>query len=368
MRFPTKTYQLNHLTPQVFAICLLLAACLQIMENLLPKIPIFPWLRLGLAYLIILPFLLRYGAFKALMLFVCRNLIALVYGGQIFSSFMISTLSGVFSVGIVGHAVYLLYRRNSIGVLGVSLVLACSFNVMQLIVVNLLFVQHGDIFFQLAPLLIWSLFSSSFMAFLIYKSRNALDNLFYDEGMTVFRSGFVKNISHLTILDRVGIVLISAVFISLFFLKAIMFQLLFLAALLIITQFKKLRFVFYAWPFFFYIAWLHLFRTDGIFIYKDWITREGLDNFLFFTVRTANVIICGQWLGKYIPLLWRQSAKNLYLEGMGYALPMMPAIFGLSISMGKTFFQELRKRNLENLLQPVIERLMKEFEEIDRNK
>ena len=52
---------IHQLTPGTFAICLLLAASLQIIENLVPRIPIFPWLRFGFTYLVLLPFLLRYG-------------------------------------------------------------------------------------------------------------------------------------------------------------------------------------------------------------------------------------------------------------------------------------------------------------------
>ena len=148
MLSPTEPKPSTELSPQLFAFCLLLASSLQIMENLLPKIPIFPWLRLGLAYLILLPFLLRFGAFKTLMLFTCRNLITLVYGGQIFSAFLISTLSGVFSIGIVGNIVFYLYHKKVLGLIGTSVILACAFNLMQLLIVNFLFIRHGDFFFQ----------------------------------------------------------------------------------------------------------------------------------------------------------------------------------------------------------------------------
>ena len=174
MLSPTEPKPSTELFPQIFAFCLLLASSLQIMENLLPKIPIFPWLRLGLAYLILLPFLLRFGAFKTLMLFNCRNLITRVYGGQIFSAFLISTLSGVFSIGIVGNIVFYLYHKKVLGLIGTSVILACAFNLMQLLIVNFLFIRHGDFFFQVSPLLLWSLLSGSLIAFLVKKS---IDNI-----------------------------------------------------------------------------------------------------------------------------------------------------------------------------------------------
>ena len=184
MLSPTEPKPSTELFPQIFAFCLLLASSLQIMENLLPKIPIFPWLRLGLAYLILLPFLLRFGAFKTLMLFTCRNLITLVYGGQIFSAFLISTLSGVFSIGIVGNIVFYLYHKKVLGLIGTSVILACAFNLMQLLVVNFLFIRHGDFFFQVPPLLLWSLLSGSLIAFLVKKSISDLNLLFEGKNST----------------------------------------------------------------------------------------------------------------------------------------------------------------------------------------
>lgn len=365
MRFPTEKKQSRNLTPEILAICLLLASSLQIMENLLPRIPIFPWLRLGLSYLILLPFLLRFGVINTLMLFLSRNLITLVYGGQIFSSFMISSISGVFSLVVIGPATYYLYHKRQIGLLGVSILLAGSFNVIQLIVVNLFFVHHGDFYFQLAPLLAWSLFSGSLIGFLVVKSDNGLTALF-DSGQKLGFHAKEQTGKSLSKYEWMAFTLIWFLFVALLAISDIGFQWGSLAALLVVTRFRKLKTVFYAWPFYFYIAWLHLFRTDGIYIYKDWITQEGVNNFIFYTIRATNIIICGQLLAKYIPALWKRSAGNLYIKGVGYALPVLPALFGLSLSMGREFFHQLRRRNFENLLFPVTERLVKELTNITR--
>ncbi len=365
MQFPIEKNQLRDLTPEILAVCLLLASSLQIMENLLPRIPIFPWLRLGLSYLILLPFLLRFGVLNTLMLFLSRNLITLVYGGQIFSSFMISSISGVFSLGIVGPAAYYLYHKKQIGLLGVSVLLAGTFNVVQLIVVNLFFVQHGDFYFQLAPLLVWSLFSGSLIGFLVVKSSYGLSALFNSGQKLGFHSKEQTDKS-LSRFEWIYFALVCGLFVALLAMSDIKFQWGSLAALLVVSRFRSLKTVFYAWPFYFYIAWLHLFRTDGIYVFKEWITQEGLNNFVFYSIRTTNIIICGQLLAKYVPALWKKSAGNLYVKGVGYALPVFPALFGLSISMGKEFFNQLRKRNFENLLYPVTERLVKELTSISR--
>jgi len=362
MPSPTSGSIKGKLTPEILALCLLLACSFQIIENLLPKIPIFPWLRLGLTYLILLPFLLRFGAHRTLLLFLSRNLIALVYGGQIFSSFIISSLSGIVTLGIIGPAAYYLYQKKISGLWGTSILLACFFNITQLFVVNFFFVRHGDFFFQLWPLMIWSLVSGSLIAFLVYKSGRGLDRLFDSRKSVKFFSGSMQSDDEQ--IDRVGLAIAVSVFISLFLFTVIWFQLILLAILLVATQFKNLKTVLIAWPFYFYIVWLHLFRTDGVFIFRDWITQEGLDNFIFYAIRTTNIIICGQWLARYIPSLWKKFSGSVYMTGLGYALPLLPALFGLSIAMGKEFFNQLRRGNFENVLYLLVDRLEQELSRI----
>jgi uncharacterized membrane protein len=325
-------------------------------------------LRLGLAYLILLPFLLRFGVFKTLMLFVCRNLITLVYGGQIFSAFLISTLSGVFSLGIVGSTAFYLYHKKLLGLIGTSIALACAFNLMQLVVVNFLFIRHGDFFFQVSPLLLWSLLSGSLIALLVKKSISGVNLLFDSKNSTGLYYQEVKK-EGLSFYQWLNLMTACCVFASLFLITSVRIQFIILPFLLLINRFKNIKIIYYAWPFYFYLAWLHLFRTEGIYIYKDWITREGFDNFIFFAVRTTNIILCGQWLSRYISGLWRGSAGNFYIKSIGYALPLLPALFGLSLAMGKEFFHQMRNRNFDSPLYAAIKRLETELGNIaGRNK
>ena len=267
------------------------------------------------------------------------------------------------TLGIIGPLSVYLYHKKVSGLWGTSILLACCFNITQLFVVNFLFIRHGDFFFQLWPLLVWSLASGTLIAFLVYQSRRGLDRLFESPRERKLYSGSLGEES-LGWPDRTGLIAAVGIFICLFLFRDIRIQLGLLAALLCLTRFKNLKTVLLAWPFFFYIVWLHLFRTEGIFIYKDWITQEGLDNFVFYTVRTTSVIVCGQWLARFVPRLWKTFSGGVYLTGLGYALPLLPALFGLSIAMGKEFFQQLRKRNFENILNTVIERLERELAEI----
>ncbi len=365
MPFPTDLDKPAVVKPETFAVCLVLTCSLQIMENLLPKIPIFPWLRLGLAYWIVLPFLIRFGIGQALFLFLFRNLVTLIYGGQIFSSFLISTSAGLISLTVFGLVGRYFFIRNRIGLIGLSVLLACSFNINQLVIVDFLLIRHRDFYFQLAPILFWSAISGSLIAVLVYKSRNVLHRLF-TEDYTLPGSGPGLKGTILNRYEKLSLIAATVVFCSMFFFGSWKIQMIYLAGLVIVTRFKNIRLLKHSWPFYFYIAWLHLFRSDGVYILGEWITAEGMDSFLYYTLRTTNIIICGQWFARYIPALLKGVKANRFLEGTSYALPVLPAIFGLSIAMGKELLQKVKSRDFNKLLDPIIERLLAEFKEIER--
>ena len=100
----------SRISARLFASALLVSSGLQIAETLLPRIPLFPWLRLGFSWALLLPFLLEFGTVPALWLFTARNLLALSCGAQPLSTFVISTLSGLASLGLVGPPVRALVR------------------------------------------------------------------------------------------------------------------------------------------------------------------------------------------------------------------------------------------------------------------
>ena len=368
MPFPIRTESDQtpaRIRPETFAICLLLACSLQIMENLLPKVPVFPWLRLGLAYWVLLPFLIRFGVVQMLALFLLRNLITLIYGGQIFSAFLISTSAGFLSIILFGTLGRWLYQHKVIGLIGLSILLAAAFNVFQLIIVDRLLIQHQDFYFQLAPILFWSLLSGSFIAVLVYKSRSALEQLFEsDIELNGNGSGFKTETGSILQIFGGGISLAS--FCAILLVSDWRLQLAALPCLLLITRLKHLRLILHAWPFYFYIAWLHLFRTDGVFLIGEWVTHEGWQAFRFYAVRTTNIILCGQWLSRYVQLAMAYIRPNRYLQGTAFALPLLPSLFGISIALGKELFARVKQRDLAHLLDPIIQRLMNEFHSLEK--
>ena len=158
MRSPSEG---GRITPETFALALVAASSLQIMENLLPRIPLFPWMRVGVSYVVILPFLLRFGPRAAFGLFLARNFIAILYGGQPLTTFLIGSGSGAVAVLGFGGPVAWAHRRGWMGILGAGVLMATAFNLAQLAAVNLTLIRHSGFYFQTGPILAWSLFSGA---------------------------------------------------------------------------------------------------------------------------------------------------------------------------------------------------------------
>ena len=93
------------LTAETFSSALLAAAFLQALEGILPRIPLFPWLKLGISYAVVLPFLACYGSVPAAVLLVSRNALGWLLGGQPFSSFLIGTLAAAATFLLIGPLV-----------------------------------------------------------------------------------------------------------------------------------------------------------------------------------------------------------------------------------------------------------------------
>ena len=148
------------------------------MENLLPRLPLFPWMRVGFSYVVILPFLMQYGPRAAFALFLARNLISILYGGQPLTTFLIGSGAGAMTFLAAGPPVAWAYRRGLLGILGASIVLATAFNLSQLAAVNVTLIRHSGFFFQVGPILAWSLVSGAAVAMLIRFSDGELMRLF----------------------------------------------------------------------------------------------------------------------------------------------------------------------------------------------
>jgi uncharacterized membrane protein len=343
-------------SPETFALALLAASSLQIMENLLPRVPIFPWMRIGFSHVILLPFLFQFGPRAAFALFLGRNCIGLLYGGQPLTTFLISSGSGLFALLGLGHPVDRAYRRGLLGILGASVLLATGFNLAQLALVNWALIRHVGFFFQTGPILAWSLFSGACVALLIRFSENELSGLFAPSGSiapsrtdsAVAAPESSPAGSALPFLA--GLAALAGLMAS----SDLRMQLPALA-LLVFAVPKRGSLLSHSWPFFFYLAWLHLFHTSGAYILGDWITREGAMRFAEYSVRLANLILLGRWLSARFPWRWTERFRSPYLQGYLLALPLLADLFKPSLDLGREMLRGLLAGKRKGLLAPAFQ-------------
>lgn len=361
--------RVNRPTPEAFALALLLASSLQIMENLVPRVPIFPWLKLGLSYVIIVPFLLRYGAVPAFALLVGRNLLGVLYGGQMFSTFLISTGSGAVAFLVLGLPVAWLFHRKIFGLAGISILLATAFNLSQLFLVERILIRHSGFFFQVGPILVWSVVSALVVAYLIRLSEADLEGAWdreSDTGPTAF--GVLPQPDSGSALPHPQTRGTHALFAASLLLAGFVLgvsspvlQASILAVALPVSArvfgmrsratFKMLL---ASWPLFFYLAWLHLFHTPG----RLWVlgmTREGVTAFALHGLRLLNLVVIGRWLAQTLPLAWMQRSSRPYFRGFLLAVPLLPGLFSFSVAAGRQIAKRWLGGERANLLTPLFD-------------
>lgn len=331
---------------EAFALALLIATSLQIMENLLPRLPLFPWMRLGISYVIILPFMVRYGARAGFALLLARNGITLLYG-QPLTTFLIGSGAGAVTFLALGAPVAALCRRGVLGLAGACVAMAAAFNLAQLALVNLALIRHAGFFFQLGPLLAWSLVSGCLIALLIRYSSAELDLLL--EGPA---SPGKERLGALSAAGRdwkpflAGLILLAGLFAA----PWLAVQLPALAVLLMVRD--RFRQLLRAWPFFFYLAWLHLFQGEGAYWLGDWVTHEGARAFALHAVRLANFILLGRWLTARLPWGRVREPASPYLRGFLLAMPLLSDLTAPSLEMGRQVIRDWRNGKRKGILAP----------------
>jgi uncharacterized membrane protein len=342
---PSASPGVAKVTAEGFALALLIASSLQIMENLLPRIPLFPWMRVGFSYVVILPFLMRYGARAAFALFLARNFITILYGGQPLTTFLIGSGSGALVFLGLGQPVAWAHRQGWLGVLGAGVLMSTAFNVCQLALVNLTLIRHAGFYFQMGPILAWSLVSGAAVALLIRFSGPELAGLFAP------LPAAPHALATPPARDPVPFLLGLALLAALIALPDIRLQAPVLLALALAVR-ERMRILLHAWPFFFYLAWLHLFHTPGAYWLGEWVTREGVANFGMYALRLADLILLGRWLSSRFPWQWAGQSESPYLRGFLLALPLLSGIFGPSLEMGREMFRRLLSGKFSGILAP----------------
>ncbi|MCF7912662.1 MAG: Gx transporter family protein [Candidatus Cloacimonetes bacterium] len=135
--------------PVILAFFTAFAITIYIVENLIPK-PL-PFLKLGLANVIVLLLLWKGNYLAAMIVLISKSILGGLFSGLLLSPMTVISLGASFTAFILMG----LALRSKLGfsILGVSIIGATAHNIMQLVIVNWLLV-HSTAVWKLLPLMI----------------------------------------------------------------------------------------------------------------------------------------------------------------------------------------------------------------------
>lgn len=146
-----------------------IASTLFYLENLLPN-PI-PWIRLGVANIVILLTLKWWGVKEAMTVMFIKVMLGSLLTGKLMNPvFILSMSGGITSTLVMGF--FMRYGRKIFTIIGVSIIGAIVHNTAQLIVAYLLYVRHMQLFSIIPFFLLTSMIAGmviGFLAFLIHQ-------------------------------------------------------------------------------------------------------------------------------------------------------------------------------------------------------
>ena len=147
------------LGPDIAAKCalLLLAIGINALEYLLPRIPVLPWLKPGLANIVTIIWILRWGAADALLFSIVRSWITSFYFGFSLVSFALSMSGGLVAAAGMGALWLLFGKRGWLGLVGLGIAGAALHNTGQLCGVYVLIAATDVIWYQVPFMLLASL-------------------------------------------------------------------------------------------------------------------------------------------------------------------------------------------------------------------
>ncbi|RLC46922.1 MAG: hypothetical protein DRH57_05110 [Candidatus Cloacimonadota bacterium] len=150
----------------LLAIFTAIASLLFLVENLIPK-PL-PFLRIGLANILVILVLVLIGYKEALLITVTKTVLGSFFSGLLFSPTIILSLgSSIVSLTIMFIA---LKSKISFSLIGISILGAFSHNAMQLFLVYILLIKEVRIFYLFPVLSIIALISGFITGIIAYTS------------------------------------------------------------------------------------------------------------------------------------------------------------------------------------------------------
>ncbi len=137
-------------TPDLLKTPLLLAAiAIGGLEVFIPRLPLFPWLKPGLANTVTLVWLIRYGPLDTILFSFLRVWLVGFFFGFSFLTFTLSMSGAICSLAAMGVLWELLGRQKRMGTIGVAVAGAVCHNAGQLVAVFFLFSANVRLLYQI---------------------------------------------------------------------------------------------------------------------------------------------------------------------------------------------------------------------------
>ena len=263
---------------------LLLAVALSALEFFIPRIPLFPWLKPGLANIVTLVWIIQFGYIESLLYALLRVWIVSFYFGFSFLTFSLGFSGAVFACSAMAVCWKLLGKNKILGTVGIAVVGALFHNMGQLMAVYLLMARNARLFYQIPIMIIASVLFGTIVGLIVpWLMQVVLDDTMISRVQLAKLSHSVKKI-------YIPHVIISLLFLclcmALVFVKDTRFLLLsavFVTAtvqLLLKGSFRALVFpIKRFWLLFLFIGALHSLFTYGTrYEAIPFVTREGVIN------------------------------------------------------------------------------------------
>ena len=262
---------------------LLLAIALNALEFFIPRIPLFPWLKPGLANIITVIWIIRYGFVESLLYALLRVWIVSFYFGFSFVTFALAFSGAVLAICAMSFCWRILGRHRVLGAVGVAVIGAFFHNMGQLGAVYVLMAQNSRLFYQAPFMIIASVIFGSVVGVLVPHLLSRVMQEKSDQTIPSVRLPRVEKIRalHLGISVAFLLLCMALVFVSdrLVLAGTALFVTLFVQGLkrgsLQALVFPITRF----WMLFLFIGVFHAIFSYGTkYPGIPFVTREGLEN------------------------------------------------------------------------------------------
>ena len=188
---------------------LLLAILVSSLEYFIPKIPVLPWLKLGLANAITLIWLYRFGFRDTILYGILRVLIvASLFGFNIFT-ITLATSGMIASISIM----FIMYRSNLFGVITISIIGAFMHNIGQLIAVNVILNNSVPILPQIPFVLLFGTITGTITAIISVRINNS-NILMYMASKTVLGKIYIPTTGKVINVKLISVILLLSILIA----------------------------------------------------------------------------------------------------------------------------------------------------------